>query len=186
MSERTEAESSPECACGCHRNRTCFLLVIVGLALAASTLWRGQVRAPARAPAAVAAGVAAPAAPDATVAVYYFHGGIRCEKCLEIERVSRETVLSFYAEDLAAGRMSWQSVDYMLPENLHFMDEFNLKHPSLAVETRQRGAPVARLVLSNTWDKVEAQEDLEAYVVKGIEGFRNGQEGEAVGAARLR
>ena len=41
------------------------------------------------------------------------------------------------------------------------------------------GVPVARLVLSNTWDKVEVPEDLENYVINGIESFRNGQGADA-------
>lgn len=144
------------------------MLAVLGLSVAVATMWeKTQRSAPSPAP--------APAAAE-SVSVYYFHGSIRCQKCLEIERVSREIVLSYYEDDIAAGRMSWQSVDYMLPANEHFFDEFNLKLPSLAVECR-KGGIVRRTVLTNTWEKVEVQEDLEAYVINGIECFRNGQGG---------
>ena len=118
-------------------------------------------------------------ATSASVAVYYFHGSIRCEKCLEIERISREIVLSFYADDIVAGRVKWDSVNYELPKNRHFLDDFNLGLPSLAVECRKNGV-VRRTVLTNTWEKVEVQEDLEDYVINGIECFRDGQEGVSV------
>ena len=150
--------------CGCHKGQTLFLLGMIGLGVAASLLWRAKRAEP-------------PATPtsESTVAVYYFHGSIRCQKCQEIERVSREAVESFYAEELADGRVSWRSVDFDLPENRHFVDDFNLGLPSLAVECR-KGGRVRRTVLTNTWDKVEVREDLEDYVVTGIEAFRSGAE----------
>ena len=161
--------------CSCQK-RMIFLLGVVGIALAASFFWQGKHHALSVTPAAVAESVAGKPVTATAVAVYYFHGSIRCEKCLEIERVSREIVLSFYADDLAAGRMKWESVNYELPENRHFFDDFNLGLPSLAVECR-KGGSVRRTVLTNTWEKVEVQEDLEAYVINGIECFRNRQEG---------
>lgn len=151
--------------CGCHKGQTLFLFGVIGLGVVASSLWREKRAEPPASPTSVS-----------TVAVYYFHGSIRCQKCLEIERISREAVLSFYEDDLAAGRMKWASVNYELPENRHYFDDFNFGLPSLAVEVQRAGRPAARLVLSNTWDKVEIPEDLENYVIIGIEAFRNGEE----------
>ncbi|NLE67287.1 MAG: hypothetical protein GX608_07685 [Lentisphaerae bacterium] len=108
-----------------------------------------------------------------SVTIFYFHGSIRCQKCLEIERVSREAVQSFYVEELSGGRFRWQSVDFDLPENRHYLNEFNLGLPSLAVECRTHGG-ISRMVLSNTWEKVGVPEDLEDYVITGIEAFRAG------------
>ncbi|MEI7899044.1 MAG: hypothetical protein WCK89_02240, partial [bacterium] len=71
---------------------------------------------------------------------------------------------------------------FELPENRYFFDDFNLGLPSLAVECR-KGGIVRRTVLTNTWEKVEVQEDLEAYVINGIECFRNGHGGVAVGVS---
>ena len=159
--------------CSCQK-RTVFLLAALALAVVASCIWDGVSSR--RGGAAGGNSEASRAAePSGVVTVYYFHGTIRCQKCLEIERVSRESVEWFYAEDLVNGRMSWRSVNFELPENRHFLDDFNLGLPSLAVECRKGGA-VSRIVLSNTWEKVEVPEGLEDYVITGIEAFRAGAE----------
>lgn len=164
--------------CNCKKQKL-VLLAVVGLALAASCFWHGKTCGSATAPAAAAERVAANVVPATPVTVYYFHGSIRCEKCLEIERVSRESVLSFYADDIAAGLVKWESVNYELPENRHFLDDFTLGLPSLAVECR-KGGSVRRTVLPNTWEKVVVPEGLDDYVITGIEAFRNRQEGGSV------
>lgn len=158
--------------CNCIK-QTLFLVGFVGIALVAPYFWRSRVREPASAAKATSETVAAQTA--ATIAVYYFHGTIRCQKCLEVEKISREAVESFYADELSDGRFRWQSVDFDLPENRHYLNEFNLGLPSLAVECRTQGG-ISRIVLSNTWEKVGVPEDLEDYVITGIEAFRDGAE----------
>lgn len=157
--------------CTCQR-RTSFLCAIFAVAVGSCYIWSGI--------SGCSSGVtedqnasARTADSDAVLTAYYFHGTIRCQKCLEIERVSRETVESFYAEELADGRVLWRSVDFDLPENRHFFEDFNLLLPSLALECRTGGI-VRRAVLSNTWEKVEVSEELEDYVITGIESFRSG------------
>ena len=154
----------PERRCGCHKGQTFFLLAMIGIAVAGSYLWREKRVGPSASPVS-----------ENTVSVYYFHGTIRCQKCQEIERITREAVESFYAEELSDGRFRWQSVDFDLPANRHYLDDFNLQLPSLAVECR-KGGSVRRTVLTNTWEKVAVPEDLEDYILTGIEAFRAGAE----------
>jgi hypothetical protein len=159
--------------CSCQK-RTFFVVFTVALAAGSCLVWSARVQRQSASPDAAGAQqerVPRPGGPAVTV--YYFHGSIRCQKCLEIERVSREAVQSFYVEELSDGRFRWQSVDFELPENKHYLDDFNLQLPSLAVECR-KGGILSRTVLSNTWDKVEVPEDLEDYVITGIEAFRAG------------
>ena len=158
--------------CSCQK-RTFFIAFAVALAVVSCLVWDSRAKRQSVSPGAAGAHQERAPLPDGpAVTVYYFHGSIRCQKCLEIERVSREAVESFYAEELSDGRFRWQSVDFDLPENRHYLDDFNLQLPSLAVECR-KGGVVRRTVLSNTWNKVEVPEDLEDYVITGIEAFRS-------------
>lgn len=156
--------------------RAIFVVFALALAVVSFFVWSTGLKRQSVCPDTAGVQQARVPHPDGpAIAVYYFHGSIRCQKCLEIERVSRDAVESFYADEMADGHVRWQSVDFDLPENRHYLNEFNLGLPSLAVECRTHGG-VSRAVLSNTWEKVEVPEDLEDYVIAGIEEFRAGAE----------
>jgi thioredoxin 1 len=50
------------------------------------------------------------------VVAYYFHGTVRCETCLKIERLALETLQQRFASELAASRLVFMSVNYDQPE----------------------------------------------------------------------
>lgn len=108
-----------------------------------------------------------------SLTIYYFYGSFRCHSCQEIEKISYEAVENFYADELADGRFRWLSLNFELDENTHYIDEFNLHLPSLALECKS-GSNVRRAVLEETWDKMDDPDALEDYVITSIEKFRNG------------
>ena len=85
----------------------------------------------------------------------YLHGTTRCETCLEIERIAEETVRTSFAEALTAGTLSWQSVDYDLPENARYDTAFVLSCPSLVLARISTDGQFGRhAILGQTWDLV--------------------------------
>jgi hypothetical protein len=54
------------------------------------------------------------------VIAYYFHGTVRCETCLNIEKQAHELVMSRFAAELASERLVFKPVNYDKPENAHF------------------------------------------------------------------
>jgi len=95
----------------------------------------------------------------------YFHGTIRCPGCLEIERISRTVVERTFPAELSNGALLWQSVDYDLPANGHYMKRYRLPYPSLVLSRIQDGKEREWKVLSRMWDLVgRDQEALASYV----------------------
>lgn len=114
-----------------------------------------------------APGAQAPASlPDGPtkVIVYYFHGTLTCQTCLDIERHARETVFESYSADLMEGTIEWRPVNYEVPENRHYSNDFDLPYPSLAVVREQAGYTVEWKLLGKTWKLVSDPAALRDYI----------------------
>ena len=112
-----------------------IVLVSIGLAfLSGCSVVTDKGRAtPGPGAASAMATTADPAREAAAVIAYYFHGTVRCETCLTIERQARELITRRF---LAA--VEFKSVDYDPPENAHYRKDYQLPCPSLVL-VRQNG-----------------------------------------------
>jgi len=81
------------------------------------------------------------------VTVYYFHSTQRCETCLEIERFAGEILQERFPQELASGQLSWRPVNIDLPENSHFIFDYDLAANALVVVRDGQGA-------RNDWEKL--------------------------------
>ncbi|MGA4644835.1 nitrophenyl compound nitroreductase subunit ArsF family protein [Limisphaera sp. 4302-co] len=111
-----------------------------------------------------------------TVTAYYFHGTVRCETCLLIEALARAVVEQQFGADLAAKRLIWESVNYDLPENRHFLTDYKLTCPSLVLVLRQEGKPERWKLLADTWQLVHEPDKLISYVESEVRNFLDWQE----------
>lgn len=102
---------------------------------------------------------------------YYFHGTSRCETCLLIEALARAVVEQQFRSELTANRLGWQSVNYDLPENRHFLTDFNLSCPSLVLVEQQDGKPLRWKLLGDTWQLVHEPARLNDYVATEVRNF---------------
>ena len=98
--------------------RQCLLglvLAVVAGTLGAADKPQAKPSAPAMTPS---------ASTNAEVVAYYFHGRIRCETCLKIEKQAREAIERRFPSEMAAKRLVFKSVNYRgagectLPEGL--------------------------------------------------------------------
>lgn len=105
------------------------------------------------------AGAAPAPAPD--LIVYYMDMGKDCSTCLNLESYTRAVLDTWFADELAAGRIAWRSVDVDLPENEHFIREYGLYTKSVVLVRLVDGAPVRFDSLSRIWELVY---DKEAYM----------------------
>jgi hypothetical protein len=109
---------------------------------------------------AVAAGTPAPVVPAATntpspqVIAYYFHGTVRCETCLKIEKQAREVIGRQFKAELNARRLVFKAVNYDLPENAHFQTDYNLPCPSLVLVRQKDGRDEKWTLLGDTWQLI--------------------------------
>lgn len=85
------------------------------------------------------------------VAVYYFHSTARCAECLNIERMAEETLRREFADQLAGGQLSWRSINADLPENTHFVFDYELSANELVVAKTLNNQTVVWKKLAEVW-----------------------------------
>ncbi len=98
---------------------------------------------------------AATNAPSQQVIAYYFHGTVRCETCLKIEKQAREVIERQFKTELDAQRLVFEPVNYDLPGNAHFQQDYKLPCPSLVLVRQKDGKDDKRTLLGDTWQLVE-------------------------------
>jgi len=114
---------------------------------------------------------AARKATNDSVMAYYFHGTVRCEACLKIERQAREAIERRFASELAAKRLAFQSVNYDKPENRVYMEKYKLPCPSLVLVRHNDGNDRNWKLLGDTWQLVEDLAKFNHYVETEVDKF---------------
>ena len=107
------------------------------------------------------------------VIAYYFHGTIRCETCLKIEKQARELIERRYKSELDAKRLVFQPVNYDEPDNAHFLQDYKLPCPSLVLVWRENGKDIKSKMLGQTWTLVETAPAFDQYVEKEVGIYLN-------------
>ena len=103
------------------------------------------------------------------VIAYYFHGTMRCETCQRIERHAREVIEQRFKAELAAKRLVFKPLNYDLPENAHFLQDYKLPCPSLVLVRRQAGKDEKWKLLAETWQLVEDGTKFNRYVEDAVD-----------------
>jgi len=109
------------------------------------------------------------------VIAYYFHGTVRCESCLLIEQQARTVIEQRFGNELAAGWLIWESVNYDLPQNKHFLTDYNLPCPSLVLVWQADGKTEQWRLLGDTWELVRDPPKLSEYVETEVRKVLGGQ-----------
>ena len=88
------------------------------------------------------------------VAVYYFHNTIRCATCMRMEEYSEWAIQAGFPDELKSGWIEWRVVNMQLPENRHFVEDFQLHLSSLVIVRFKDGKQVEWRNLEKIWDHV--------------------------------
>ncbi len=108
------------------------------------------------------------------IVAYYFHGTVRCEICLLIEKLARAVVEQEFGAELSMNRLVFTPVNYELPENSHFLTDYQLRCPSLVLVERRGDKEGSWKVLAETWQLVHEPMRLNAYVESEVRNFLDG------------
>lgn len=108
------------------------------------------------------------------VIAYYFHGTMRCETCLKIERQAREAIERRFAVEVAEKRLVFQPVNYDQPENAHFLKDYKLACPSLVLAREMGGKEQDWKLLGQTWECVHIPPKLNLYIEEETSKFLEG------------
>jgi len=101
----------------------------------------------------------------------YFHGTVRCETCLKIEKQAQELINSRFAAEVASERLVFKPVNYDKPENAHFAKDYKLPCPSLVLVRQKDGKDQEWKLLGQTWDFVQIPPKLDQYIEEETSKF---------------
>ncbi len=149
-----------------------FVVIAVG-ALAIGFVREGSRRAEQRAAQTAAAAAPAPAPEDpGVVTVYYFHGDFRCKTCLAIEAQTTDVVQRIFADEIAAGVLRLEILNFDDPANAPFRDRYDLSYSTVIVQ----GAHADRWEdLADVWTHIaEGEPVFEQYLVEHITAMLDG------------
>lgn len=116
-----------------------------------------------------------PAAPAAEkYVVYYFHITLRCITCTKIEEYSREAVEQGFPRQLREGTLTWRPVNVQLPENRHFIQDYQLFTKSVVVARFVNGERTQHKNLQKIWELVGDKAAFQKYVQDEVRTFLGG------------
>ena len=112
---------------------------------------------------------------DTKIIAYYFHGNARCKTCLTIELYAIEAIETGFPEALRSGKIEFLPVNLEIPENEHFIDDFQLAARTIVLERVVEGERKDYLNLHRVWELVRDKEAYVAYVQDETGKFMNGE-----------
>ena len=105
------------------------------------------------------------------VIAYYFHITVRCTTCRNIDSYSRGVIEKKFAGDIAKGRLEYRLVNVQLPENQHFVKDYQLYTKSLVLVRLDKGKQAEYQVLNDTWDLVGNKPLMQSYVERKVRDY---------------
>ena len=135
-------------------------ILFIGLLLFVATISAEEADSPKSA----APATTATNAPSQQIIAFYFHGSVRCRTCQRIEMLAKETIENNFETDLNAKRLVFKPVNYDLPENAHFLKDYELSRPSLVLVRSDNGKDAKGTLLGKTWDLIEDEAEFNRYI----------------------
>ena len=109
--------------------------------------------------------------PNRQIIVYYFHGDVRCPTCHKLEDYAKEALDTYFAQDLAAGKIQWKPTNIDTPGNEHFVKDYELVTKSVILSRTVNGQQVAWKNLDQIWQLVSDKDKYLAYIRDSVTNF---------------
>ena len=99
----------------------------------------------------------------------YFHNTNRCVTCLKIEGDAKAIVEREFAEELAAGKLRWSTIN--MEEERAYISRYGLVSPSLVLTRKVGDEVVSWTTLTETWALVRSATRFASYIVECFQAF---------------
>ena len=109
--------------------------------------------------------------PNQQIVVYYFHGDVRCPTCHKLESYAKEALDTYFAQDLAGGKIKWMPTNVDTAGNEHFIKDYELVTKSVILSKVVDGRQIVWKNLDQIWDLVSEKEKYLAYVRDSVGEF---------------
>jgi hypothetical protein len=114
---------------------------------------------------------AAPKTGAHKVIAFYFHTNARCSTCIKIEDYSHEAIEKGFRDELKNGTLEMRVINYELPENKHYMKDYNLVSKSLVLVNMVNGKQTEWTNLKMVWQLTGKKDDFLKYVRKEVRSY---------------
>lgn len=98
------------------------------------------------------------------VLVYYFYTSVRCPTCRKIEALTEQTVKNTFAAALQEGKIEWRPTNVQLPQNRHFVRDYDLFTKSVVIVLVEDGRQTEWKNLGKVWELVSDEKAFSSYV----------------------
>ncbi|MDY6863855.1 MAG: nitrophenyl compound nitroreductase subunit ArsF family protein [Thermodesulfobacteriota bacterium] len=105
------------------------------------------------------------------IVAFYFHGNYRCSNCRKIEQFSREGIEKFFSEELETEKLIFHIINIDLPENKHFISDYQLYTRSLIIAEFKDGKQVRWKNLNKVWNYLNNRDKFYEYVKSEMEKY---------------
>lgn len=112
--------------------------------------------------------------PADRVDVVYFHRTQRCRKCTYAEEATRYTLETYFKDELASGRVTFQAVDVQDEENADVVEKYDASYLSLFINTVRDGTDHIEEV-TGIWRVVGDDESFVELVKSKVEQSLSGE-----------
>ena len=106
-----------------------------------------------------------------TVIAYYFHGDYRCYNCMTIEQYSKEAIEKYFPEQLKSGKLTFSVLNIDLPDNAHFVKDYQLYTRTLIIAEFKNGKQVRWTSLTKVWDYIKDRDAFYNYVKTEVQKY---------------
>ena len=115
----------------------------------------------------------APVAKEASkkFVAFYFHGNFRCANCKKIEQYSREAVEKYFTKQLKTKELIFNIINIDLPENKHFIEDYQLYTKSFVIAEFKDGKQVKWKNLTKVWNYLNDRDKFYEYVKSEIQKY---------------
>ncbi|TWU30519.1 nitrophenyl compound nitroreductase subunit ArsF family protein [Bythopirellula polymerisocia] len=111
------------------------------------------------------------------IVVYYFHGETRCPTCRNIEAYAHEAIQSGFSKELDSESISWQVVNYEMPDNTHFATDYEVVSSTVVLVRFSQGKQTDWRNLMRVWELVGDKEAFVGYVQSQTQEMLDDTEG---------
>jgi ABC-type Fe3+-hydroxamate transport system substrate-binding protein len=109
------------------------------------------------------------------IIVYYFHGNMRCTSCKLIERYTKESVKTKYADEIKKGLVELRAVNVEKGNNSHFIKDYQLVSRSVVVSRVENGEEKEWKRLDKVWRLLNNEAKFYEYIYTNIESLIKGK-----------
>lgn len=139
----------------CRHGLLAFVLISIGFALGKETALRRTEDA-----------FPDPAAGEEKVTVYYLRSSFRCITCNQVEQMTEELIRTEFADELNAGKMDWQVVDYL--RNAGLAARYRVRGNMLLAVRFENGEETGTVRMDRVMELVPDRTAFLEYVRSGI------------------